>query len=390
MDNRYDVIIVGGGILGTFHAYHAQEIGLKVCLVEKDAYPKGATTQNFGQVVPSGMNTKWQKYGRQSLRIYKEIQSQFDISIRQNGTVYLASNEEEEQLLVELRAINNSNDYASKMLTKNECLERYPGLRKDYVTAGLFFPEEVTVEPRTMIHRLQEFLRVQKGMEIKMGFSVISCERNGDWVRVESATGEELWSKKVIICNGNDFKNLYPEVFADSDLEVSKLQMMQTKPQGNYELKGSILTGWSIRRYEAFHECSSFAQIKQNEPEESLQKQWGVHILFKQAADGSVILGDSHQYADAVQIEDLGYDLDMDIDNFMLEEAQKIIQLPTYEIQKRWYGMYSQCKNSDLFQKTIDDHIHIVTGIGGKGMTGSAGFSKKNIATIFNTQKINL
>lgn len=390
MDNKYDAIIVGGGILGTFHAYHAQEMGLKVCLVEKDAYPKGATTQNFGQVVPSGMNTKWQKFGRESLRIYKEIQSQFDISIRQNGTVYLASNEEEEQLLVELRAINNSNDYASKMLTKNECLERYPGLRKEYVTAGLFFFQEVTVEPRTMIHRLQEFLRVQKGMEIKMGFSVISCERNGDWVRVESATGEELWSKKVIICNGNDFKNLYPEVFADSDLEVSKLQMMQTKPQGNYELKGSILTGWSIRRYEAFHECPSFAKIKQNEPEESLQKKWGVHILFKQAADGSVILGDSHQYADAVQMEDLGYDLDMDIDNFMLEEAQKIIQLPTYEIQKRWYGMYSQCKNSDLFQKTIDGDIHIVTGIGGKGMTGSAGFSKKNIATIFNTQKINL
>ena len=118
MDNKYDAVIVGGGVLGTFHAYHALELGLKVCLVEKDIYPKGATTQNFGQVVPSGMNSKWQKFGRESLKIYKEIQSQFDISIRQNGTVYLASNEEEEQLLMELRAINNGNDYTSKMLTK--------------------------------------------------------------------------------------------------------------------------------------------------------------------------------------------------------------------------------------------------------------------------------
>ena len=158
MDNRYDIAIVGGGILGTFHAYHALELGLKVCLLEKDAYPQGATTQNFGQVVPSGMNSKWQKLGRESLRIYTDIQSQFDISIRQNGTVYLASNEEEEQLLVELRAINNNNDYASRMLTKGECLDRYPGLRKEYVKAGLFFPDEVTVEPRTMIHRLQEYL----------------------------------------------------------------------------------------------------------------------------------------------------------------------------------------------------------------------------------------
>ena len=60
---------------------------------------------------------------------------------------------------------------------------------------------------------------------------------------------------------------------------------------------------------------------------ESLQKKWGVHILFKQAVDGSVILGDSHQYADAPKIEDLGYELDMDIDNFMIEEAKKIIDI---------------------------------------------------------------
>lgn len=384
MDNKYDVVVVGGGILGTFHAYHAMQLGMKVCLVEKDNYPKGATTQNFGQVVPSGMNTKWQKYGRESLRIYKEIQSQFDISIRQNGTVYLASNEEEEQLLVELRAINNNNEYSSKMLTKSECLERYPGLRRDYVKAGLFFPDEVTVEPRTMIHRLQEYLVAQKGLEIKTGFLVSSCERTGSGIEVRSSMGESIFGKKVIICNGSDFKNLYPELFAQSDLEVSKLQMMQTKPQENYTLKGSILTGWSIRRYEAFYECPSYHEIKAKELPDTPQKNWGVHILFKQALDGSVILGDSHQYADAAHADDLGYDLDMDIDNFMVQEAKKIIQLPNYDIQRRWYGMYSQCKTSDIFKKTIDEDIHIVTGIGGKGMTGSAGFSKKNIAKILN------
>ena len=384
MDNKYDVVVVGGGILVTFHAYHAMELGMKVCLVEKDNYPKGATTQNFGQVVPSGMNTKWQKYGRESLRIYKEIQSQFDISIRQNGTVYLASNEEEEQLLVELRAINNNNEYSSKMLTKSECLERYPGLRRDYVKAGLFFPDEVTVEPRTMIHRLQEYLVAQKGLEIKTGFLVSSCVRTGSGIEVQSSMGESIFGKKVIICNGSDFKNLYPELFAQSDLEVSKLQMMQTKPQENYTLKGSILTGWSIRRYEAFYECPSYHEIKAKELPDTPQKNWGVHILFKQALDGSVILGDSHQYADAAHVDDLGYDLDMDIDNFMVEEAKKIIQLPNYEIQRRWYGMYSQCKTSDIFKKTIDGDIHIVTGIGGKGMTGSAGFSKKNVAKILN------
>ena len=107
-------------------------------------------------------------------------------------------------------------------------------------------------------------------------------------------------------------------------------------------------------------------------------------MLFKQAVDGSVILGDSHEYADADKIEDLGYDLNMNIDNFMIAEAKKIFDLPTYEIQDRWYGIYSQCKTQDIFLKDIGDRIHIATGIGGKGMTGSAGFAKHHLETILN------
>ena len=67
MTDKYDVIIVGGGILGTFHAYHAHKKGLKVAILEKDKQPQGATVRNFGQVVPSGMNTKWQTFGRENL-----------------------------------------------------------------------------------------------------------------------------------------------------------------------------------------------------------------------------------------------------------------------------------------------------------------------------------
>jgi FAD dependent oxidoreductase TIGR03364 len=384
MKTQYDLIVVGGGVLGTFHAYHALKMGLKVAVIEKDKMPKSATIQNFGQVVPSGMDSKWQAYGRESLAIYKEIQSQFDISIRQNGSVYLASNDDEVQLIEELSLINKSNNYKSVLLSTKECLYKYSGLRSDYVKGGLFFPDEVTVEPRTMIYRLQEYMVQYLGLKLITNTAILNCESTPESVIVESASKESFFAKKVIICNGSEFKNLYPELFFNSDLEVSKLQMLQTKPQKNYKLDGSILTGLSIRRYESFYECPSFKAIKAKEDSESLEKKWGVHILFKQAVDGSVILGDSHQYASAKNVDDLGFNLDMDIDNFMIEEAKKIIDLPTYEIQSRWFGTYSQCKTKDVFEHTIDENIHIITGIGGKGMTGSAGFSKENITKIFN------
>ena len=383
MKDNYDLIVVGGGVLGTFHAYHAQKKGLKVAIIEQNNKPQGATVRNFGQVVPSGMNTKWQAYGRESLKIYKEIQSTFDISVRQEGSVYIASNDDEVQLLEELVDINKTNEYTSRMLTKEECLINYSGLKKSYVKAGLFFPEEIMVEPRIMINKLHEFMKTL-GLHLFMNTKVIGCETVNNIVHLTTSSNETYKALKVIICNGSDFKTLYPSLFNESDLIVSKLQMMQTKPQQNFRLKSSILTGLSIRRYEAFEECKSYKNIKEKENPNSFEKKWGVHILFKQALDGSVIIGDSHEYATAFAMDDLGFNLNMDIDKFIINEAKKIIDLPNYEIENRWYGMYSQCKTKDIYEHTIDQNIHIVTGIGGKGMTGSAGFSKTNINKIFN------
>ncbi|AUP80565.1 TIGR03364 family FAD-dependent oxidoreductase [Flavivirga eckloniae] len=385
MNNKtYDLIIVGGGVLGTFHAYHALAKGYSVLMLEKNNAPLGATVRNFGQVVPSGMNLKWQSYGCESLAIYKSIQQRFDISIRQNGTVYIASNEEEAQLLEELYQINEANNYESYLLTKEQCLKKYKGLKESYCNSGLFFPQEVTVEPRVMIGKLHKFMKAHYELNYLPNTTVINTHEVNGAVEVVSSEGTVYKASKVIICSGSDFKTLYPMVYNNSDLQVSKLQMLQTKSQGNYELNGSVLTGLTIRRYESFTQCPSYEEIKSKEDLNSFEKQFGVHILFKQATDGSVIIGDSHEYADAKDIDNLGFDLNMDIDDFMIKEAKKIINLPSYEIQNRWAGFYSQCKTKDIFECQIGDNVHIVTGIGGKGMTGSAGFSKDSINRIMN------
>lgn len=110
----------------------------------------------------------------------------------------------------------------------------------------------------------------------------------------------------------------------------------------------------------------------------------GIHILFKQAQDGSIIIGDSHEYANVSSMDSFGIALNMEIDQVIINEAKRIFNLPSYKIRNRWFGIYSQCSNSDIYENTIDKNIHVVTGIGGKGMTGSAGFAKENITKIFN------
>ncbi|MDC8105953.1 TIGR03364 family FAD-dependent oxidoreductase [Chryseobacterium sp. PTM-20240506] len=383
MTTKFDLIVVGGGILGTFHAYHALKRNLKVALVEKNAQPQGATVRNFGQVVPSGMDLKWQNFGRESLAIYNELQFQTDLTIRKNGSVYLASNEEELKLINELYDINRKNGYESVLLSKNDCMKKFDGLRSDYCKGGLFFPEELSIDSGEMIVKLHKLLQEKLDLKIYNNTTVIETYEDNNQCVAQTSDGQQLQAAKIIICGGHEFKTLYPNVFNESDLVVTKLQMLQTKAQGIYSLQGNILTGLSIRRYESFQECPSFQEIKALETPDSFEKRYGVHILFKQALDGSIILGDSHEYASAKDSDALGYDLNMEIDEFMISEAKKIIDLPTYEIQRRWFGIYSQCKTKDIFEHNPSPNIHIITGIGGKGMTASGGFSKFNIDKIY-------
>jgi FAD dependent oxidoreductase TIGR03364 len=296
--------------------------------------------------------------------------------------VYVASNEEEMTLLEELAQINRDNDYESNLLTRAACLEQYSGLRGDYAIGGLFFPQEVTVDPLQAIHLITGLLQEQYGLTYHTNTLVTAIEKSVDQFQLINNQKLALTAKQVIICSGSDFQTLFPEIFRESDLQSVKLQMLMTRPQPNQRIPGSVLTGWTIRRYESFQDCPSYAGIKAREDAEAYHRKWGIHILFKQADDGRVILGDSHEYLDASGEQQFDYQLHDEVNTYMLKAAQEIYNLQTYEIEKSWYGIYSQCKTQDIFEREVLPGLHIVTGIGGKGMTGSFGFAKQKISSI--------
>jgi len=53
-----DVIVIGAGILGTFHAYFAAQKGYKTLLIERNSLPSDASTRNFGMVTRSIVGTE--------------------------------------------------------------------------------------------------------------------------------------------------------------------------------------------------------------------------------------------------------------------------------------------------------------------------------------------
>ncbi|WP_375447968.1 TIGR03364 family FAD-dependent oxidoreductase [uncultured Fibrella sp.] len=373
----YDLIIIGSGALGTFHAYHAARAGKSVLLLEKDNRPQSATVRNFGQVVPSGLSGRWFEYGRRSLELYREIQAEHDITVRQNGSIYVASDEDEWMLANELFDRRQAEHYSCELLSKAQVLARYPMLQPDYVRGALFFPDEISVEPDRMIHQLVGYVQKKYGVTYLANAAVVDCQSNYNGAIITLADKTRFQAQQVLICSGSEFRMLYPEIFAESGLIVSKLQMLQTAPMPQLSMPGNILTGLTIRRYEAFTECPSFAGIQTPDQLAEL-KRWGIHVLFKQATDGSIIIGDSHEYAPATQVDELGFDTHDDIDNLILAEARRIVTFPVDQISRRWAGFYAQTPH-EIFEHSVNDYIHIITGIGGKGMTSSAGYGEESV-----------
>lgn len=383
MKQPYDLIVVGAGALGTFHSYFALKKGLKVLMVEKDTQPNEATVRNFGQVIPSGMDLNhWHQLGREGMDIYKALQRETDISVRQNGSTYLASSDLEWQLLQEMHQIHRKGGYESQLLSKEECQERLPAVKNEYCVGGLLFSQEITVEPRTMIHKVIKHLVSTYNLDYKPLTTIKDCDIRNGYCEVTDAHGQKYAAAKVVVCSGRDFKVLFPEIFSNSGMRLCKLHMMSTEPMPELKMPGAVLTGLSIRHYESFQSCPSFAALQSQPYHNEELRKYGIHLLFKQAVDGSIIIGDSHEYVDVDQSETLDFSLNMYINDLIVAEARRIMDLPSWKMQHYWAGFYAKHPN-EIFEHTIDDKIFITTGIGGKGMTTSAGYAKHHIEQIY-------
>ena len=188
------------------------------------------------------------------------------------------------------------------------------------------------------------------------------------------------FADRVIVCSGADYRTLFPDIFRSSGLQLCKLQMMQTAPLPRFRLPHAILSGLSIQRYPAFTSCPSYGLLAAQPIDEDLRAH-GIHLLLKQAADGAVVIGDSHEYRDWTDASLLEEATSCAINEAILRYARTMLRLPSWTIQTMWNGYYLVYPGHDMYTRTIDGTIHIVTGAG-KGMTIGPGFARQHIDSI--------
>ena len=83
---RFDLAVVGAGIIGLATALAGVRQGLRVVVIDRDAQANGASIRNFGFVTVTGQQrgAMWER-ARRSREVWREIAAAADIAIVHTG-----------------------------------------------------------------------------------------------------------------------------------------------------------------------------------------------------------------------------------------------------------------------------------------------------------------
>jgi FAD dependent oxidoreductase TIGR03364 len=354
------VIVVGGGILGTMHAVFAIKTGATVVHIDRHREPRGASVRNFGLVLVSGRaagpelalalraRELWEMVGR-------DVPA---TGFRPTGSITVVSSEAELQVLTAAVARGDADERGLSLIDAIEARRRNPGLKGQFL-AGLHCSKDAAVEPRQLLGALREWLAASGRYEYLAPREVLDIRDR----EVLDSSGVSHRGDLVVLCLGALSSGPLLPLFAGADLQAVRLQMAQTEPLGR-DLTTCVADGNTLRYYPAHSDLAA----RLLGPKDEELARFGIQLLCLQRLDGSLTLGDTHEYEQpfAFELSDQAIDL-------VAELARKVVGPPFPRIRRRWSGIYHQLAQPSAeklyLRREVAPGVLAVTGAGGRGMT---------------------
>lgn len=372
-EHRTDVAVIGAGIVGLAHALAAARRGYSVVLFERNARAVGASIRNFGMIWAIGRSPGHiRDRVLRSREIWLEVAQEAQLWISQNGSLHLAHQQDELDVLNEFYETVGKTLGVCELLSPQEVLARSGGVNPTGLLGGLWSSTEMLVNPMEAIQQIPLWLTERYGVQLRFGETV----RSIDLPLIETTHGK-YYAEHVYVCSGVDFETLYPEVYANTGIVRTKLQMLRTIPQPNgFRIGPSLVGALLLLGYRSFQHCDSLkrlrARVEATMPEYIAN---GIHVYISQLPTGEITIGDTHHYDNTVNPFDRE-----DLNHLMLQELRKFTALPTYEIAERWHGIYARIHGATEFVAQPAPRVTVINALGGAGMSQSFGLAESIIA----------
>lgn len=368
-----DVVIVGAGIVGLAHALAAAKRGCRVTVLDRDARANGASIRNFGFVTVTGQErgAVW-KRARRSAAIWREVAGPAGIRIEQEGLLVVAQRAEAGEVLDAF--LETEMAEGCTRLTAREVQALCP--QASAPAGALLSSADLRVESRDAIPRLTAWLAAAHGVTFRFGAAVVGVETGC----VTLADGARIRGDLVVVCPGDDWASLYPAIYADAGITRCKLQMLRLAAPV-WRLPSPVMSDLSMMRYLGYAALPEAAAIKARlEAEEAEALCWGIHLIAVQSADGTLVVGDSHDYAptpDPFSHEP--------VDAAILRAFAQVLGRPPAVIE-RWTGTYASAGGHSIV-RTPAVGVRLVVVTSGTGASTSFGLAEDVIGSLVASER---
>jgi glycine/D-amino acid oxidase-like deaminating enzyme len=164
------IVVVGGGILGTMHAWFARRHGADVVHLERDARPRRASVRNFGLIWVSGRAPGEELTAALRARqLWEEIANDVpDAGFRPAGSLTIALDPAEVKVFAEVCARSDAVERGFTLLTSVEARHHNPALGGSF-EAALFCDRDAVVEPGQVLGAMRARLEADGGSASSAG-----------------------------------------------------------------------------------------------------------------------------------------------------------------------------------------------------------------------------
>jgi sarcosine oxidase subunit beta len=229
-----DVVIVGGGIVGSSIAYHLTAAGCRNVLVleRESAQGKGSTGKSMGGVraqFATSVNVKMSLY---SIPFYASFEERlgYPCGYRPQGYLFSATNQKhleylrgnyERQVALGLKDV--------QLVSGNDIRRMFPQLRGDDIVGGSFCPSDGFVDPYSAMMGLMAWAS-EHGAKIWKGTQVTGINREGAGIgSVETSKGS-IATHIVVNCAGAWAAEVASFVGIDLPVEPLRRMLVPTEP----------------------------------------------------------------------------------------------------------------------------------------------------------------
>lgn len=368
---RYDIAVVGAGIVGLACALAAARRGLSVVVIDRDAQANGASIRNFGFVTVTGQprGRVWRR-ARYSRAVWDEVAAEAGIPILQRGLWLPVRRAEAAAVLGAFMATEMGE--GCRLLSTQEARVRAPEATGPHTVAALWSPHDLRVDSRSAIPRLADWLAARFDVTFLRQTAVHGVEPP----RIATARGV-VEAEAVVVCPGDDLVSLFPDRLADTGLARCKLQMMRLAPPG-FALPAPVMSDLGLVRYggyAALPEAKALRARLEAEQGEALAN--GVHLIAVQDADGALVVGDSHHDADTP--DPFASD---GVNQLILDEWRAATGQPAPPVLERWTGTYARGSQASLLEAP-HPRVRLALVTAGNGASTAFAFGEEVIADLF-------